>query len=427
MPKIDPLIACVLLPRLELTVAAGGREELLGVPAAVAPEPGGRQQIGEVTQAAEAFGIHPGMRLGEALSRCPKLALIPPDPAGVVERWEQALIGLESIGARVEPLRPGVVCFEARGLLRMHGGPLATVLKAARQAVGSAIRIGVAPTRFAAIAAASRARVNKPLVVFGGQREARRFLAPLPVGLLRGNPALAALPEALTRLGVYTLGELAALPAGSVTDRLGEPGRRAHHLARGGDTPLRPRAPGESLWEALDLPEAAGGPQLEHAVSLLIDRLLARRERRGRTLRAAVLSATLVERGGTWNTRVTFREALSERERIRLAFLPRLALIPAPVLGLRLTVERFGPAASGQRALLDDPAAARAERLQEAVRQARTAAGPEAALRILRVDPDSRLSERRMLLTPFEGTDGARKPRDEGSADKGRRTDGSRG
>jgi protein ImuB len=421
------MIACVLLQRLELTVAAGGRAELLGVPAAVAPEAGGRQQLGEVTQAAEAFGIHPGMRLGEALSRCPTLTLIPPDPAGVAERWEQALAGLESIGARVESLRPGIACFEARGLLRMHGGPLATVLEAARAAVGSPIKIGVAPTRFAALAAAGRARVKKPQVVFGGKRETSRFLAPLPVDLLRGNPALESLPDVLARLGISTLGELAALPSAAVTDRFGEPGRRAHHLARGGDTPLRPRAPGESLWEALELPEAAGGQQLEHALSLLIDRLLARRERRGRTLRAALLSATLVEGGGTWTTRATFREALSERERIRLVLVPRLSLIPAPVVRLRLSVERFGPAASGQRALLDDPADARAARLQEAVRQARVVAGPEAALRILRVDPDSRLNERRMLLTPFEGADGAKRPGKDDEQGSPRRPGGARG
>ena len=44
----------------------------------------------------------------------------------------------------------------------------------------------------------------------------------------------------------------------------------------------------------------------------------------------------------------------------------------------------------------------RAARLREAVRQARSVAGPEAALRILAVDPDSRVPERRLALTPWE-------------------------
>src|SRR5579863_4131252 len=120
------LITCILLPRFELVVAAGGRTELVGVPVAIAPEPGS-QQIGAVSATAEGFGVSPGMRLGEALSRCQRLTLIPPDPAGVEERWEQMLIALESIGAAVEPLRPGLACFDARGLLRLYstGGSLA--------------------------------------------------------------------------------------------------------------------------------------------------------------------------------------------------------------------------------------------------------------------------------------------------------------
>jgi protein ImuB len=80
------MIVCVLLPRFQLTVAAEDRTELLRAPAALAPSPGGVQVVGEVSLAAEAFGLHPGMRLGEALARCPRLTLVPPDPAGVAAR-----------------------------------------------------------------------------------------------------------------------------------------------------------------------------------------------------------------------------------------------------------------------------------------------------------------------------------------------------
>src|SRR5690349_22818428 len=153
------VIVCVLLPRFQLAVAAGNRKELLQTPVALAPEPGGVQQVGEVSIAAEAFGIHPGMRLGEALARCAWLTLVPPDPAGVAESWERLLVRLESIGAAVEPERPGLVCFDARGLLRLHGtGKLASsdadrvagVLAAARRVPRMPARFGVAPSRFAA-------------------------------------------------------------------------------------------------------------------------------------------------------------------------------------------------------------------------------------------------------------------------------------
>ena len=421
------MIVCALIPRFALTTAVGDRSELLQSPAALAPEPGAAQKVGEVSLAAEAFGIHPGLRLGEALARCPALTLVPPDPAGVADIWERLLVRVELIGAGVEPERPGLVCFDARGLLRLHGG-IEGVLGAARRALRIPARFGVAPSRFAAVAAATRARSRRPEIVLTrggawardrhgdagrspaasrgreeGRELARAYLAPLPVALLRARPALAELPEALERLGVKTLGELAALPAAALADRFGKLGLLAHDLASGSDSALSPRPAGEFLREALDLPEAGSGLQLERGLGLLIDRLLARRERRGRTLRSVVISAVLVERGGTWREQVVFREALSDPTRMRLALTPRLVMMPAPAETLRLAVGGFGPPAADQRGLLEDPAAARSARLREAIRQARAAAGPDAALRVLKVDPDSRFPERRAVLAPYEG------------------------
>src|SRR5947209_5388280 len=385
------MIVCVLFPRFQLNVAVGDRRGLLQEPVALAPEPGGVQQVGEVSLAAEAYGVHSGIRLGEALARCPRLKLLPPDPAGVADFWERLLVRLESIGAAVEPERPGLVCFDAEGLLRLHGGHDG-VIAAARRALRVPARFGVAPSRFAAVAAATRARVRRPVLVAGSRQRAREFLASLPVALLRARPALADLPDALQRLGVGTLGELAALPREAIADRFGRAGLLAYELAVGGDGTLRPRPASELVRESLELPEAGSGSQLERALGLLIDRLLARRERRGRTLRAVVLSAVLVERGGTWREQVVFREALADPVRMRLALAPHLQSIPAPAEELRLAIERFGPPASDQRALLEDPSAARAGRLREAIGQARAAAGAEAALRVLEDRKSTRLN-----------------------------------
>ena len=393
------MIVCVLLPRFTLTIAASDRESLLREPAALAPEPGREQFVGEVSPAAEAQGVTPGMRLGEALARCPRLALVPPDPVGVADAWEQVLARLESIGAAVESPRAGHAWFDAQGLRRLHGGHLDGVLVATRRALGRPARLGAGPTRFVALAAASAARARRPVTVGAG--DVRDFLASQPVGLLRHRSETERLPEPLERLGVATLGELAALPRGSVADRFGGAGLHAHALACGEDAPVRPRTPGERLEEMLELPEAASGPQLERALALLVDRLLSRRERDGRTIRAAVVSATLVE-GGTWRERVVFREATADPGRMRLALSGRLQLLPAPAETLRLAADRLGPPHGRGAALFSDSDQERRERLREAVRQARAAAGPDAALRVLEVDPDSRVPERRAVLTPFE-------------------------
>ena len=393
------LIVAVLIPRFELAVAAGGREVLAAGPVALAPEAGREQLIGEASAAAEAYGVHAGIRLGEALARCPALRLIAPDPAGVADEWDRLLAALENVGAAVEPGRPGLAYFDARGLRNLHGGTVEGVIAAARRALGTPARLGAAPSRFAALAAASRARVRRAEIA--PKERLAAYLAPLPVALLARRADTAALPDTLERFGIRTLGELAALSRDALADRFGPAGPLAKDLARGKDSPLMPRCPAEQLEERLELPESASGQQLERALGLLIDRLLARRERRGRSLRSATLGAKLVE-GGSWRTRVTFREALADPRRMRLVLAPRLAELPAPADVLRLRAEGLGPAQADQRSLLAEPATQRRARLREAVRQARAAAGPDAALRILAVDPDSRVPERRLTLTPWD-------------------------
>jgi protein ImuB len=418
------MVVCVHLPRFELVIAAGGRAQvvqqtLAGQALAIAPQPGGDrsqigQRVGEVSGSAEAAGVICGMALAEALARCPALVLVPADPLGVAQAWERALSALEGIGAAPEPARSGLAYFQGDGLRALHGGGYEEVIAAARRALGPSARVGAGPTRFCALAAALEVRSRRP-VIYGASThgsstipararssEVRRYLSSRPLELLRFREETAALVEPLTRLGVRTLGELAALGRTAVADRFGEAGVLARRLALGEDTPLRPRLHEDCLEESLELAESSSGPVLERVLGLLVDRLLARPERRGRTLRVAILSARLVE-SGTWREQVVFRQALSDPKRMRLALSLRLPLLPAPAEALAVAVERFGPPQGEQATLLERGRAARRERLGDGVAQLRAAAGPEAALRALCVDPASRVPERRVVLAPFPG------------------------
>ncbi|MEJ7716500.1 MAG: hypothetical protein WKF31_00500 [Thermoleophilaceae bacterium] len=101
---------------------------------------------------------------------------------------------------------------------------------------------------------------------------------------------------------------------------------------------------------------------------------------------------------------MTLRTASAEPERLGLALAPRLSELPAPAESLGVEVEAFGPPAHEQAALPGDPSAAaavRQRRIGEAIGQARRAAGEHAALRVLEVDPDSRVPERRAVLAPY--------------------------
>jgi len=205
---------------------------------------------------------------------------------------------------------------------------------------------------------------------------------------------------ALRRLGLGTLGRLAGITADQAADRFGPIGLRALRLARGEDTPLRPRRPREELVAEIELPEGAAGSQLGRALELLVDRLLAARERRERTILALRLSA-LLEGGGSWSVEQGLGRPSASPRVIGSLLAPRLEALPGPASALRLRALALGPRAADQLELALGGREPRRGRLAAAVREVRAAAGAEALMKAIDVDPGSRVPERRVLLTPF--------------------------
>jgi protein ImuB len=403
------VVACVLIPRFSLRAAAG-RAWRPEEPAALAPPPGARQALGEVSSAAEGQGVHAGMALGEALARCPSLRLVGPDPARAGEIWEAVCGRLEGLGAAVESRRPGEAFFAVDGLCGLYGGAPSGVLAAARDAAGVPVRVAAAPGRFAAALAAERgSRLPRVMGRDGaeaivGERALARFLRSHPVGALRGrleggDPKEGELIAALQRLGITTLGRLVALGEDQLADRFGRLGLWALRLARGEDEPLRPRAPREELSTEIELPEGTAGPQLDRALGLLVDRLLADPARRERTLLALGLSAPLCS-GGSWSVEQGLGRPSASARTIGSLLTPRLESLPSPAAALRLRALAFGPRAADQLELVLDGKEPRRQRLAAAVREVRAAAGAEALLRVVDLEPRSRVPERRFLLSP---------------------------
>src|SRR5213079_982736 len=307
----SPMIACIVIPGFELRAALRERPRLQLEPAALAPEPGTEPLLGPVTAVAEAEGIEPGMRLGEALATCPSLQLVDPDPAAAESGWEQIVRRLEDAGFAVDSAAPGCAYFETGGVERLYGG-LEAALKRSLQAVGPGwdARVGAANRRFAALAAANVARSGQVMVV--SDERTREFLAPLPLALL---PLEAGRREELQELGITKIGHLAGLPGGAVAERLGPDGRRAWGLARGGKAGrVRGRRPPAEIVEALEFPEAVGNElTLRRAFGALLETLMARPERAGRFVRKLALSARLVG-GGSWRRTATLRDPTTEPE-----------------------------------------------------------------------------------------------------------------
>ncbi|MFM8762955.1 MAG: hypothetical protein ACKOFC_06835, partial [Solirubrobacterales bacterium] len=97
-----------------------------------------------------------------------------------------------------------------------------------------------------------------------------------------------------------------------------------------------------------------------------------------------------------------FREPLEDRERMVLALGRQLEELPAPAASLSLAARALGAAGSPDRELFSSVRARRDERLRAALGQVRAAAGPSGVVRVLMVDPGSRLPERRAVLAPYE-------------------------
>ena len=335
--------------------------------------------VGLCTAAAEDQGVRPGLRVGEALARCPDLELVLPDPAAAAEAGERVLCALEDMGAAVEPGEPGGAAFAAGGLGRLHGG-LEGVLRRARAAlpVGADGRLGAAPSRFAALQAAQEAPSRRPLVL--GADEVAGFLAPLPAERL---PLAREALEGARRAGPGHDGPGGRAPPGggprplrpSRPARLGAgPGRRRPAAA--------PAPAAASPGGRVPLPRAGRRPAGPGGRGPAAARRAGRTGARARAGHPAALTlrARLAD-GGSWTRALALREATADPARLAAAALPRLGEVAAPVEALVVRVDASGHLGGRQLTVIETRADERGRRAREAVRQVRAAQGPEAVLR----------------------------------------------
>ena len=274
-------------------VAAGGAA---GEPAAVLHA----NRVVAASPPARAHGVVPGLRRREAQARCPALEVLGHDPDRDARAFEPVARALQALTPRLELDVPGRCAFPTRGPSRYWGGDEALAARAAavvaevlgpRLAVCGPPGVGVADTVFGAGLAAERSAVQGagPVVVARGAAAA--FLAPFPVDAIGLEHA--ALADLCRRLGLRTLGQLAALPAADVLARFGPDGVVAHRRAGGRDDhPPRTRRPPEDLARTLVLdPPAERVEQVAFAARVLVEELAADLARRGMACTRLVIEA----------------------------------------------------------------------------------------------------------------------------------------
>ncbi|WP_460624589.1 DNA polymerase Y family protein, partial [Isoptericola nanjingensis] len=272
--------AVLWVPDWPVVAALAGAGLDAHVPAAVlGARSGGGSGAGHtvvaVSAVARAQGVRRGMRRRQAQERCPEVALLAADDARDAREFEPVALAAETVVAGLEVARPGLLLLPAGGAARYHGSELAlaqALVGAVAARTGHESQVGVADGLLAAVLAAREDAVVPP----GGSAA---FLADRPVGELVHavcDPAgVAAVREAAGlwwRLGLRTLGDLAALPAASVQARFGDLGAWAQRLARGED--LRPPAR-RRVEEDLAVAEELDPPALRVDVATFAARRLA--------------------------------------------------------------------------------------------------------------------------------------------------------
>ena len=272
------------------------------------------------------------MRRRDATARCPDLVLTDHSPERDVRAFEAVLSAVEQVSATVTPIRPGLCALAVPR--RFYGGEAEAAAVVAEHLVAAGVwdcRAGIADGMFTAEQAAKQAAPQESVVVpVGGSR---RFLSRLPVAVLDDLEQV----SLFRRLGLRTLGDLAALPVRDVATRFGASGAWLHRLARGADArPAVARRPPRELDAQVELLARPGDDRA--------DRLQHPAHGRG-VRRRAVPARAGVRRG-----------AHRGQRRARLARLPGVGAPPLVQRGrprrpaLLAAPGRPGPRAGGDRA-----------------------------------------------------------------------------
>jgi DNA polymerase-4 len=215
------------------------RDATLAGKAVVVGGTGARGVVAAASYEARRFGVHSAMATAQARRLCPHALFLAGDYARYARASEEVFAVLTSFTPVVEPISLDEAFLDVSGARRLFGDgrEIAERIRAAiAEELGLPCSVGVAPVKFLAKLASEAA---KPSASAAGIRPGRgvvviepgeelAFLHPLPVQALWGvGPATLA---RLRRLGVGTVGDLAAIPEPTLVRTLGA--AHGQHLRR---------------------------------------------------------------------------------------------------------------------------------------------------------------------------------------------------
>ena len=227
------------------------------------------------------------------------------------------------------------------------------------------------------------------------------FLRALPVELL---PVSREMQRRLQLLGLRTLGQLTGLSAGAMQAQFGWEGLRAWKLARGeDDEPLRLHEQEPPVEERLDLPAPSADRQTLERAALLVLRRLFRRPEAGNRLARRLTVRIFLEDGRSWERTHTFQDPTADVDTALFAVRSRLAAVELPAAAVAVVIalhELCGE--RGRQESLFSAKARRTVELEEAIHKLKAGLGVVPVLRVVEVEPWSRLPERQRALAEYQ-------------------------
>ena len=238
---------------------------LKGKPVVVGGKPDRRGVVAAASYEARAYGVHSAMPLLTASRLCPQAIFIEGNYQRYREASQKFMAILADFSPYLEPLGIDEAYLDATGFESLHGSIPDMAKKIKRRVndeLGICASIGIAGSKVVAKVASDFSKPDGLLEVPpGGERS---FLAPLPVDRLPGIGKKS--QQVLKKLGVSTIGQLAALPAGALKSHFGAYGKLMHDHASGiDDRKVEPPAAAKSIGRETTFARDTGDVEMVQA------------------------------------------------------------------------------------------------------------------------------------------------------------------
>ncbi len=250
---------------------------------------GPRGVVATASYEAREFGVHSAQAMAVARRLCPQAIFMRGSHDLYREVSKKFMEVLRSYSPVVVPVSVDEAYLDMTGTERLYGMPMEaarTIKRMVRDELGLPASIGIGPSKLVAKVSTEHA---KPDGIFQVQPdEVEAFFAPQPVRNLPGIGPKAG--EALARLRIATLGELANAPDGPLRRALGP--NNADHVkrrAKGIDNaPLRERPKAKSIsTETTFETDVSSRSELERVLKRLSERVGTRLRKSGQLARNA--------------------------------------------------------------------------------------------------------------------------------------------